>query len=173
MFFKHTDKLKALNAADFFASRIQPMFGDYLIGPAEPVVNRVRNKYIFEILLKLPRDGSKNTLARNHIQQVMAIMLNDAHFKSVHVQVNVDPAVGKSSEDDGSNGFHQFHFCLFQVQMGLQKNHRIFFIVILLEICLVLYNQALYFSQFEVSHAGTNFLFVKIRPLGNFAFVKF
>ena len=67
------------------------MFGDYLIGPAEPVVNRVRNKYIYEILLKLPRDGSKNTLARNHIQQVMAIMLNDALFKSVHVQVNVDP----------------------------------------------------------------------------------
>jgi len=91
LFFKHTDKLKALNAADFFASRIQPMFGDYLIGPAEPVVNRVRNKYIYEILLKLPRDGSKNTLARNHIQQVMAIMLNDALFKSVHVQVNVDP----------------------------------------------------------------------------------
>jgi primosomal protein N' (replication factor Y) len=54
-------------------------------------VNRVRNKYIYEILLKLPRDGSKNTLARNHIQQVMAIMLNDALFKSVHVQVNVDP----------------------------------------------------------------------------------
>jgi primosomal protein N' (replication factor Y) len=91
LFFKHTDKLKALNAADFFASRIQPMFGDYLIGPAEPVVNRVRNKYIYEILLKLPRDGSKNSLARNHIQQVMAIMLNDALFKSVHVQVNVDP----------------------------------------------------------------------------------
>jgi len=91
LFFRHTDKLKALNAADFFASRIQPMFGDYLIGPAEPVVNRVRNKYIYEILLKLPRDGSKNTMARNHIQQVMAVMLNDPHFKSVHVQVNVDP----------------------------------------------------------------------------------
>ena len=91
LFFRHSDKLKALNAADFFASHIHPMFGDYLIGPAEPVVNRVRNKYIYEILLKLPRDGSKNTMARNHIQQVMAIMLNDALFKSVHVQVNVDP----------------------------------------------------------------------------------
>jgi len=91
-FFKHADKQKASQAADFFAGRMLPVFGDYLIGPAEPVINRIRNRYIFEILLKLPRDGSKNALARNHIQQVLVMMQNDASFRSVHVQVNVDPA---------------------------------------------------------------------------------
>jgi primosomal protein N' (replication factor Y) len=91
-FFKHADKQKASQAADFFAGRMLPVFGDYLIGPAEPVINRIRNRYIFEILLKLPRDGSKNTLARNLIQQVLIMMQNDASFRSVHVQVNVDPA---------------------------------------------------------------------------------
>jgi primosomal protein N' (replication factor Y) len=91
MFFRHVDKGRAQDAAQFFASRIQPVFGDYLIGPAEPVVNRVRNRYIFEILLKLPRDGSKNSLARTHIHQTWSMMQNDTAFKSVHVQVNVDP----------------------------------------------------------------------------------
>lgn len=91
MFFRHVDKGRAQDAAQFFASRIQPVFGDYLIGPAEPVVNRVRNRYIFEILLKLPRDGSKNSLARTHIHQTLSMMQNDTAFKSVHVQVNVDP----------------------------------------------------------------------------------
>ena len=91
-FFRHADKQKALQAAEFFAGRMLPVFGDYLIGPAEPVVNRIRNRYIYEILLKLPRDGSKNTMARTHIQQVMVMMQNESTYKSVHVQVNVDPA---------------------------------------------------------------------------------
>jgi primosomal protein N' (replication factor Y) len=91
-FFRHADKQKALQAAEFFAARMLPVFGDYLIGPAEPVVNRIRNRYIYEILLKLPRDGSKNTMARTHIQQVMTMMQNESTYKSVHVQVNVDPA---------------------------------------------------------------------------------
>jgi len=91
LFFRHADKNKAMQAATFFAGRLIPIFGDYLIGPAEPVVNRVKNRYIYEILLKLPRDGSKNSMARIHIQQQIAIMQNDAQMKSVHVQINVDP----------------------------------------------------------------------------------
>jgi len=91
LFFRHADKNRAMQAASFFASRLIPVFGDYLIGPAEPVVNRVKNRYIYEIMLKLPRDGSKNTLARNHIQQQIAIMQNDPQMKSVHIQINVDP----------------------------------------------------------------------------------
>jgi primosomal protein N' (replication factor Y) len=90
-FFKHSDKNRALQAADFFANRLLPLFGDYLIGPAEPVVNRVRNRYIYEVLLKLPRDGSKHSMARQHIHQVVAMMQNDGVLKSVQLQVNVDP----------------------------------------------------------------------------------
>jgi primosomal protein N' (replication factor Y) len=90
-FFRHTDKNKAFEAANFFASRMLPMFGDYLIGPAEPVINRIRNKYIYEVMLKLPRDGAKNTMARQHIQQVMTIMQADAKLKSAHIIINVDP----------------------------------------------------------------------------------
>lgn len=90
-FFKHSDKNRALQAADFFATRLLPLFGDYLVGPAEPVVNRIRNRYIYEVLLKLPRDGSKNSMARQHIQQVVAMMQNDSVLKAVQMQINVDP----------------------------------------------------------------------------------
>jgi primosomal protein N' (replication factor Y) len=90
-FFKHVDKGKALAAADFFAARMLPVFGDYIIGPAEPVVNRIRNRYIYEIMLKLPRDGSKHALARTHVHQVLVIMQNDPAFRTVQVTVNVDP----------------------------------------------------------------------------------
>ena len=90
-FFKHVDKGKASAAADFFAARMLPVFGDYIIGPAEPVVNRIRNRYIYEIMLKLPRDGSKHALARSHVHQVLVIMQNDPAFRPVQVTVNVDP----------------------------------------------------------------------------------
>jgi len=91
LFFRHADKNKAFDAANFFASRTLPLFGDYLIGPAEPVVNRIRNKYIFEVMLKLPREGAKNTMARQHIQQVIAMMQGDPVLKSTHILINVDP----------------------------------------------------------------------------------
>jgi hypothetical protein len=42
-------------------------------------------------MLKLPRDGAKNTMARQHIQQVMTIMQADAKLKSAHIIINVDP----------------------------------------------------------------------------------
>ncbi|MEY2596807.1 MAG: primosomal protein [Bacteroidota bacterium] len=91
IFFKHTDKSKALNAASFIANRLSAAFGDYLIGPAEPVINRIRNKYIYEILLKLPRNSEKNTQARVLIQQGLLMLQSEASLKSVHVQINVDP----------------------------------------------------------------------------------
>jgi primosomal protein N' (replication factor Y) len=90
-YFKHVEKNRALRAADFFASRLLPVFGDYLIGPAEPVVNRIKNRYIYEIMLKLPRNGSKNSMARTHIHQQISIMQNDVVLKSVQIQIDVDP----------------------------------------------------------------------------------
>ncbi len=91
LYFKHGDKQRANAAAEFIASRLKPVLVDNLIGPAEPVVNRVKNKYIYELMLKLPRDGSGNSRIRNYIQQALILMQNDGYFKSVHVQVDVDP----------------------------------------------------------------------------------
>lgn len=80
-----------MNAASFIANRLSADFGDYLIGPAEPVINRIRNKYIYEILLKLPRNSEKNTKARVLIQQGLLMLQGEPSLKSVHVQINVDP----------------------------------------------------------------------------------
>jgi len=91
IFFKHTDKSKALGAATFISNRLTPTFGDYLIGPAEPVINRIRNKYIYEILLKLPRNSEQNSQARMMIQQSILMLQSETSLKSVHIQINVDP----------------------------------------------------------------------------------
>jgi primosomal protein N' (replication factor Y) (superfamily II helicase) len=66
-------------------------FEKYLTGPAEPVVNRVRNQFIREILFKLPKD--KNTIDRckHEIHQQMILLQNNKRYRSVQVIPDVDP----------------------------------------------------------------------------------
>ncbi|MFM7222576.1 MAG: primosomal protein N' [Bacteroidota bacterium] len=89
--FRHVSQDMALHAARFFANHLHSSFADTMIGPAEPVVNRIKNRYIYEILLKLPREGTRNGQARVLIQQVLTMLEHDKAFRSVQVQINVDP----------------------------------------------------------------------------------
>jgi primosomal protein N' (replication factor Y) len=63
---------------------------DYITGPAAPVVNRIRNQYLMEILIKLPKEpgmsGRYKAAVRNHINLVNS----EKNFKSVTVVVDVD-----------------------------------------------------------------------------------
>ncbi len=89
--FKHKQKEKVVAAADIVAMQLKKQLGDLLIGPAEPVVNRIRGHYLMEILLKLPKDRRINQLARQMIRQQIIILQNDKTFRSVQVIPDVDP----------------------------------------------------------------------------------
>jgi primosomal protein N' (replication factor Y) len=89
--FKHKLKDRAEAAANLSARNLAREFGDYIIGPAEPVVNRVKNYFLVEILIKLPKDSKLNALARQMLHQQQAILQNDRVLKSVIVQFDVDP----------------------------------------------------------------------------------
>jgi primosomal protein N' (replication factor Y) len=89
--FKHKMKDRAEDAARSVAVSLTKSLGGYVMGPAEPVVNRVKQLYLAEILLKLPRDSGLVPLARTLLQQQFAILGNDRLFKSVVVQANADP----------------------------------------------------------------------------------
>ena len=88
--FRHKDKDLVHSAANFFANNLRPDFGNYLVGPAEPVVNRVRNQYLMELLLKLPKDGHTIAFAKQVIQQQTVILHNDRKFRSVVIIPDVD-----------------------------------------------------------------------------------
>ena len=89
--FKHKQKERAAVAAELVAGQLKKQFGDMMIGPAEPVVNRIREQYLMEILLKLPKDTKINLLARQMIRQQITILQNDKSFRSVQIIVDVDP----------------------------------------------------------------------------------
>ncbi|HWK05069.1 MAG TPA: primosomal protein N' [Puia sp.] len=88
--FRHRDKEVVQSAAQFFANNLKQDFGKYLVGPAEPAVGRVRNQYLMELLLKLPKDGHTISFAKHVIQQQTAILHNDRKFRSVVIIPDVD-----------------------------------------------------------------------------------
>ncbi len=88
--FRHKVQSRAENAALVFHNNIKDQFGQYLSGPAEPVVNKVRNLYVMELLIKLPKDTRIISLAKQVIRQQIIIFRGDIKLRSVSITVDVD-----------------------------------------------------------------------------------
>lgn len=88
---KHKQKDRVEAAAENLATLIKQDFAAYVVGPAAPVIGRIRNLYLMELLLKLPKNkglGLKYKMViRNHIN----FMLSEKDFKAIQVVVDVDP----------------------------------------------------------------------------------
>jgi primosomal protein N' (replication factor Y) (superfamily II helicase) len=89
--FKHKIKDIVHDAAALFALHLHKEFGNYLTGPGEPVIARIRGQYIMELMLKLPKNGSTIALAKQVIQQHRSILGNDRKFRSVTIIPDIDP----------------------------------------------------------------------------------
>ncbi len=89
--FRHKIKELAGDAAALFALQLDKEFGAYITGPGEPPVNRIRNQYIMELMLRLPKDGKLLLHAREVINQQKAILANDKKFRSVTITPDMDP----------------------------------------------------------------------------------
>lgn len=89
--FKHKEKHLAEEAANVFSNGIKAQFGNYLMGPSQPVVDRVRNQYIWEILLKLPKDNRLIHQSKIAIMQQSLILQTHKRYRSVHIITDVDP----------------------------------------------------------------------------------
>jgi primosomal protein N' (replication factor Y) len=87
---KHSKKELAFEAADALYNGLSKDF-ENIVGPAAPVVNRIRNKYLMEILLKLKKDAvnlqSQKKVIRNHID----LLKSEKKFRSIVVVADVDP----------------------------------------------------------------------------------
>lgn len=61
-----------------------------VVGPAAPMVGRVRNQYIMELMIKLPKDAQGSAL-KQVIRNAIQTLLADKRFSPVQVVVDVDP----------------------------------------------------------------------------------
>lgn len=89
--FKNRHEHIAEEAAHHFCNGLHTYLGKYLSGPSQPVVNRVRNQYIWEVLLKIPKDAQFLQQSKQLILQQMFILSQHKVYRSVHIIPDIDP----------------------------------------------------------------------------------
>ncbi|MEP7371759.1 MAG: primosomal protein N' [Chitinophagaceae bacterium] len=88
--FKHKIREVVEAAAHQFANALKNKYGNYLVGPAEPVVGRIRNQYLMELLLKLPKDKNLLIQCKKDLLEQVAVLHTEKRFRSVVIVPDVD-----------------------------------------------------------------------------------
>ncbi|GAC1421938.1 MAG: primosomal protein N' [Flavisolibacter sp.] len=88
--FRHKQRETVSDAADAFTTLMQGGYEKYLVGPAEPVINRVRNLFLMELLVKLPRDANVITKCKLDILKYSTHIHAERKFKNVIIIPDVD-----------------------------------------------------------------------------------
>ncbi|MEC5142561.1 primosomal protein N' [Chitinophaga sp. 212800010-3] len=87
---RHKDQMVAEQAARILASWLQPHIGAQLVGPAAPLVARVRNNYLQEMLIKLPREAKLIAHIKQVLQEFIIQLRAEKRFRTVAIIPDVD-----------------------------------------------------------------------------------
>jgi primosomal protein N' (replication factor Y) len=89
---KHTDKATCRSAAQELFERVrQTLTAVRVLGPGEPMVAKVRNQFLMNILIKIPRSGVALDELKQRLDVVMAELLKEKAFRKVRIIADVDP----------------------------------------------------------------------------------
>ena len=87
---KDVDEQKLNKAANELAKIFRQVFKENLLGPEYPVVSRVKNQYIKQMLIKINKDLN-STKVKEFINKTIEDFKHNNDFKSVKIQIDVDP----------------------------------------------------------------------------------
>jgi len=87
---KHRDMAELDRIAQESADALRSRFGNRLLGPEYPVVNRIKLMYIKQLWLKLEREISVTAAKRQMQQMLESVKIRDKN-KSIQIIVDVDP----------------------------------------------------------------------------------
>lgn len=87
--FKHKEYNRVNEAADWFGRGLRNVFETGVLGPEFPPVSRIRNQYIKNILLKIPRTRSL-VKTKNSIKRIESSFNAISQYRAVRVLYNVD-----------------------------------------------------------------------------------
>ncbi len=87
---KHKQKETVDEAATKLGNALHRDLNNFVVGPAAPVVNRIRNHYIMELLIKLPLDSKRISDYKNIIRNHFNLLQTEKQFKSLIMVADVD-----------------------------------------------------------------------------------
>ncbi len=88
---KHSDKETVFEGANKLAISLRQDFKDFVVGPAVPVIGRLRNQYLMEIMLKLPKEQGASVHYKKVILNHINLLRTEKKFKSIHIIADIDP----------------------------------------------------------------------------------
>jgi primosomal protein N' (replication factor Y) len=87
---KHKQKEVVDEAANKLGEAMQKELRSFIVGPAAPVVGRIRNQYLMELLIKLPLDSKQIQQYKKIIRHHFNLLLTEKRFSSVTMIADVD-----------------------------------------------------------------------------------
>jgi primosomal protein N' (replication factor Y) len=88
---KHKDEHILDKAAMEFSTQLRDVFKERVLGPDYPVVKRIQNLYLKNIILKIEKDVSDKKV-KERLQQLIDAFYSVPLYKSIRLVVDVDPA---------------------------------------------------------------------------------
>ena len=88
---KHHEKPVCHKATVYLHSLLKTAMGKgRILGPNEPVIARIRNQYLMEILVKIERDKVNLKAAKKALKDCIVAVENDKQFKGIRIIIDVD-----------------------------------------------------------------------------------
>jgi primosomal protein N' (replication factor Y) len=85
-------KKEAAQEADiFFTKEIRRALGKRVQGPTEPIISRIRNQYLFEVTVKIEKEGANLKVIKEFLLNSRNMVINQRWYKSVKIVFDVDP----------------------------------------------------------------------------------
>ena len=89
--FKHKDNTTAEEACNHFLLSLDPAIQKTVLGPAQPVINRIRNKYIWELCVKITKQPKQLQIAKKQLLHFIRLIEVHPRYKSVQIIIDIDP----------------------------------------------------------------------------------
>ena len=87
---RDVDNIKVNKAADELAKIFRHVFKENMLGPEYPIVSRVKNQYIKQMIIKINKELNSNKV-KDYIKNTIEDFKHNNEFKSVKIQIDVDP----------------------------------------------------------------------------------
>jgi primosomal protein N' (replication factor Y) (superfamily II helicase) len=88
---KHKDRNTLDVAAENFGASLREIFKERVMGPDYPVVNRIQNLFLKNIMLKIEKDAPDKKI-KERVQHIIDAFYSVPLYKSIRIVVDVDPA---------------------------------------------------------------------------------
>lgn len=87
---RHKDQDLLNVASQKFAAALRGQLGHRVLGPEQPMVSRIRNYYIRQVIIKSDKDTSIQKV-KSALKNTITEFLSEKDYRSVNIQVDVDP----------------------------------------------------------------------------------